>query len=205
MSIIAGLVNDKKRAAGAILCAAALCFPFFTITAGAHPEIEALLRILGYAFFGFYAVYRVILFIDFSRSSKLLFLAPLGLLFGRLGDAAGTWIGILLDTHPIALVSLIAALFVLCIFLFFYLFQNLYMQPTASAQERVQAFAARYDLSAREAELVALVIGSKTNKEIAESLFISENTVKFHMRNLLKKTGCTNRSEVIHLFEESPR
>ena len=203
--LVAGLVNDKKRAAGAVLCMAALCFPFFTITAGGHPEIDVLLRILGYTFFGFYAVYRVILFIDFAQYRQLLFLAPLGLLFGRLGDAAGTEIGILLKAHPIALVSLIAALFVLCVFLFFYLFQNLYMQPAASAQERVQAFAARFDLSAREAELVALVTNGLTNKEIAESLFISENTVKFHMRNLLKKTGCTNRSEVIHLFEETHR
>ena len=40
-----------------------------------------------------------------------------------------------------------------------------------------------------------------TNKEIAEHLFITENTVKFHMRNLLRKTGCSRRKELLALFE----
>ena len=45
-------------------------------------------------------------------------------------------------------------------------------------------------------------VTAKTNKEIAEALFISENTVKFHMRNLLKKTDCKKRGDVIKLFHE---
>jgi FixJ family two-component response regulator len=46
----------------------------------------------------------------------------------------------------------------------------------------------------------AVPVEGSSNKDIAAKLFISENTVKFHIRNLLKKTGCANRSGLISLF-----
>ena len=33
-------------------------------------------------------------------------------------------------------------------------------------------------------------------------MYISENTVKFHVRNALKKTECAKRSEIISLYHE---
>jgi DNA-binding CsgD family transcriptional regulator len=50
-------------------------------------------------------------------------------------------------------------------------------------------------LSAREAEILRLVAGGLSNREIGESLFISEHTVANHMRNILRKTECANRTE----------
>lgn len=200
--IAAGLVNDRKRSAGAVLCIAALVFPFFTIIAGNNADINYLLWILNYVFFGFYAVYRVLLFIDISHSSsELAWIACLGLMWGRLGDAAGAAAGITLSGRPVTLLTLMAILFVLCIFLFFHLYHMLYMRPAAPEPDFVQTFAARYDLSQRETDIVRLLLDGCTNKEIAEHLFITENTVKFHMRNLLRKTGCSRRKELLALFE----
>ena len=200
--IAAGLVNDKRRSAGAVLCIAALVFPFFTIIAGNNADINYMLWILNYVFFGFYAVYRVLLFIDISHSSSALaWIACLGLMWGRLGDAAGAAAGITLSSRPVTLLTLMAVLFVLCIFLFFHLYHMLYMQPAAPEPDFVQIFATRYDLSQRETDIVRLLLDGCTNKEIAEHLFITENTVKFHMRNLLRKTGCSRRKELLALFE----
>ena len=50
-------------------------------------------------------------------------------------------------------------------------------------------------LTEREMELVSLLVAGKSNKEIAERLFISENTVKYHIRNILQKLGVQNRTE----------
>lgn len=50
-------------------------------------------------------------------------------------------------------------------------------------------------LSAREAEILRLVARGLSNKEIGRSLFISEHTVANHMRNILRKTECANRTE----------
>jgi DNA-binding CsgD family transcriptional regulator len=51
------------------------------------------------------------------------------------------------------------------------------------------------DLSPREIEVLRLIASGKSNQEIAETLFISRNTVSTHVRNILTKTGSANRTE----------
>jgi len=53
----------------------------------------------------------------------------------------------------------------------------------------------RANLSPREEEVLHLVSQGATNKEIADSLFISENTVKTHLRNIMDKLHLANRSQ----------
>ncbi len=50
-------------------------------------------------------------------------------------------------------------------------------------------------LSPREGEVLQLVAHGATNKQIADSLFISENTVKTHLRNIMDKLHLANRSQ----------
>ncbi|MBI4188076.1 MAG: response regulator transcription factor [Chloroflexi bacterium] len=54
---------------------------------------------------------------------------------------------------------------------------------------------ANADLSPREGEVLQLVAQGATNKEIAESLFISENTVKTHLKSIMEKLHLANRSQ----------
>lgn len=49
------------------------------------------------------------------------------------------------------------------------------------------------ELTSREIEVLELVVEGNTNKEIAESLSITENTVKIHLRNILEKLHLQNR------------
>jgi DNA-binding CsgD family transcriptional regulator len=50
-------------------------------------------------------------------------------------------------------------------------------------------------LSVREVEVLALVAGGRSNREIAETLHISPNTAANHVRSILQKTACANRAE----------
>ncbi|MEX1103983.1 MAG: LuxR C-terminal-related transcriptional regulator, partial [Dehalococcoidia bacterium] len=50
-------------------------------------------------------------------------------------------------------------------------------------------------LSPREREVLALVAAGKTNRAIADQLFISEKTVARHMSNMFTKLGLSSRSE----------
>ncbi len=52
-------------------------------------------------------------------------------------------------------------------------------------------------LTDRELEVLRLVAQGKSNREIAEDLFISENTVKNHVRNILEKLHLHTRMEAV--------
>jgi DNA-binding NarL/FixJ family response regulator len=51
------------------------------------------------------------------------------------------------------------------------------------------------NLSQREVEVLRLLAAGKSNREIADTLYISPSTVASHVRHILTKTGCTNRTE----------
>jgi LuxR family maltose regulon positive regulatory protein len=50
-------------------------------------------------------------------------------------------------------------------------------------------------LSEQELNVLGLVVAGKTNREIAEELFISVGTAKWHVHNILQKLGVSNRSQ----------
>jgi DNA-binding NarL/FixJ family response regulator len=53
-------------------------------------------------------------------------------------------------------------------------------------------------LTDREREVLELLVaGVTSNRELAERLFVSENTVKYHLRNILQKLHLQNRAQVI--------
>jgi two-component system NarL family response regulator len=52
-------------------------------------------------------------------------------------------------------------------------------------------------LTGREIEVLGLVAQGNTSREIGEILFISENTVKNHIRNILDKLGLHSRNEAV--------
>jgi DNA-binding CsgD family transcriptional regulator len=54
-------------------------------------------------------------------------------------------------------------------------------------------------LSPREREVLRLVASGARNRDIAKKLGISENTVKFHVSNLLRKAGALSRAELAAL------
>jgi len=71
--------------------------------------------------------------------------------------------------------------------------QHLALRQNLQARNRSQ-------LSRREEQLLQLLCAGLTNKEIANQLHLSEHTVKNHVHRILRKTGTTDRVELIDLY-----
>jgi NarL family two-component system response regulator LiaR len=71
-----------------------------------------------------------------------------------------------------------------------------YIDPSV-AKELVQAPAGSDDLTAREVEVLRQLALGQSNKEIAASLSVSEETVKTHVGHILAKLRVENRSQAI--------
>lgn len=61
-----------------------------------------------------------------------------------------------------------------------------------------------FNITDREQEVIKLICDGKTNKEIADSLFISIQTVKDHVYRVFKKVGIRNRVQLTNIFGQYP-
>jgi predicted ATPase/class 3 adenylate cyclase/DNA-binding CsgD family transcriptional regulator len=67
---------------------------------------------------------------------------------------------------------------------------------TVPAARRTAAGSPAGPLSAREREIMALLAGGASNAKIAETLFVTPNTVRTHLDRIRDKTGARNRAEL---------
>ena len=57
-------------------------------------------------------------------------------------------------------------------------------------------------ITTRELEILELIAGGLSNREIAESLFVSENTVKTHSSRLFEKLSAKRRTQAVQIGKE---
>jgi DNA-binding NarL/FixJ family response regulator len=65
--------------------------------------------------------------------------------------------------------------------------------PTPAAEP-----ATRDGLTARELEILRLVAAGASNGRIARTLWVAEQTVKYHLSNIYRKLGVANRTQASH-------
>jgi DNA-binding NarL/FixJ family response regulator len=53
------------------------------------------------------------------------------------------------------------------------------------------------DLTARETEVLSQIAGGNRNRDIAEKLFITEETVKVHIKHIMEKLGASDRTQAV--------
>lgn len=58
----------------------------------------------------------------------------------------------------------------------------------------------KFKFTKREADIIDCLIQGKNNTQLAEALNISENTIKTHIKNIYKKTGSNNRTELTYVL-----
>lgn len=65
----------------------------------------------------------------------------------------------------------------------------------AHVAERLASRLKRPELNQREVEILQMLVRGRSNKEIAASLFVADDTIKFHLKSLFSKLSVQSRSE----------
>ena len=74
---------------------------------------------------------------------------------------------------------------------------NRLMRSIANREQQNANATPSVHLTPRELELLKYVADGLSNKAISQALSITENTVKYHLRNILQKLGAQNRTEAV--------
>jgi DNA-binding NarL/FixJ family response regulator len=53
------------------------------------------------------------------------------------------------------------------------------------------------ELTVREIDVLRHIAGGNRNRDIAEQLFISEETVKVHVKHIMEKLGASDRTQAV--------
>lgn len=72
-----------------------------------------------------------------------------------------------------------------------------YREQERSVANRCVRLARDFDLTRREEDVLVLLAEGRTRSEMAKILFVSDNTVKTHMRNLYKKLKVGSKDELV--------
>lgn len=78
-----------------------------------------------------------------------------------------------------------------------------YTPNTLTAKEESVANDVAEQLTGRERQVLTLMTSGKTNAQIAERLFVSEGTVKSHVRHIMQKLAASNRTDAVARYRFS--
>jgi DNA-binding CsgD family transcriptional regulator len=89
-----------------------------------------------------------------------------------------------------------------CIFYIFSYYGNISFAPHSIIIPL--RFKQEYRISKREEEIISLLLGQKSYREIAEKLFISIKTVETHISHIYIKTSVKNQKELVQKVSSYP-
>lgn len=95
-------------------------------------------------------------------------------------------------THPMALSTLLRAT------LNGHIFHRFSYARTITRDQKGEMAGQDLPLTSRELEILQLVAAGATNSDVARKLWVTEQTVKFHLRNIYRKLDVANRTEASH-------
>ncbi len=106
---------------------------------------------------------------------------------------------------PYKLIYISYFIFSLQIYLFIFRnYVHTYEPERPFLADDILRFYSESHISEREQEIIGLLIEGKTNREIADELFISYNTVKTHIRNVYKKLEVSSKLQLVYRIRNHP-
>ena len=201
--ILCGFVMDKSRFVGSILTIASLAYPLIFVALIGDGVNSTVALACSYIFRGFITIYYVTTFTDLgAEDPRLLPLAPIGLMISRAVEAVVSLLLLLIPIPEVAQLVGSAICFLPLLAIFVISMNKKFAPVPLTPERRFATYAEKYDLTSREMEILRCLTEGLSDSEIAEKYYISKNTVRFHVSNLLKKTGSTSRVDAVRSLEK---
>ena len=201
--VLAGIIIDRKVFIGEILVVATLIYPLIATSLFNQGTNNTITLSLSYVFRGFITIYYVISFTKlYKESSEYLLYASTGLFVSRIVEGIISIIFMRIALSDTFQLIFSAIMFIPLLIIFVKIQNEKYAIPPISETKKITLFCEKYELTNREKEILILLTKDYTDSGIAEELFISKNTVRFHISNLLKKTNAKSRIDVANLLNK---
>lgn len=201
--IAAGIVFDKSRRFGTILTVAFLSYYIISaFLVNSNAISPSVMMSLGYVFMSFISVYRYVMVADLSNEyPQFIPDAGYGLMVSRIAEGL-TSLFMMLFPVSLTMHTIITLLFYSPLVIVAIMTDNIkYSSSSQSESKRFYKLCIEYNLTSREQEICRLIIENNSDDEIANKLFISKPTVRFHISNIFKKTKAKSRIEIKRMFE----
>lgn len=199
----AGLLFDKSRRFGSILTVAFLSYYIISAFLVNNIISPSAMMSLGYIFMSFISVYRYVKVADLSIDyPQLIPFVGYGLMLSRIAEGLTSLFMMLL---PVSLTVhvIITLLFYSPLVIVSIMTDNIkYSSSLQIENKHFAILCEKYNLTSREQEIIKLIIENASDDEIANKLYISKPTVRFHISNIFKKTKTKSRTETRRLFEK---
>ena len=185
--LVAGYLADKKNSLFEILTIVSFIFSLLTIILLKDGYSIKLIAGLSYSFVAFFVVYRTISFMSYVDNKKnMMFACAFGLMYSRIMEGLMVLFEDKLISHYTLLIVVFMILLSLVIVLYFLFY---YQKNIMSENDAIKNISIKYKLGSQEEKVLALLIQGLSNQEIADTLYVSVNTIRNHIANIYKKTG----------------
>ena len=185
--LIAGFLVDKKKDLFDILTIVSFVFSLLAIILLKEDYSINLIAGLSYTFVAFFVLFRTMTFVNLSDNKKsIIWASAFGLMYSRIMEG----LMVLFEDYLIRHYTLLIVVITICLSLVIVLYFILYFQNNKmSENDAVRQISVKYKLGTQEEKVLNLLIQGLSNQEIAETLYVSVNTIRNHVANIYKKTG----------------
>ena len=201
--IICGLIMDKSRLIGSICTIASLAYPLIFVALIGDGVNGTVALAFSYIFRGFITIYYVTAFTDLGYDDhRFLPLAAVGLMVSRAVEAVVSLVLLLVPVPEVAQLIGSAICFLPLLAMFVIDMSKRFAPMPVTPEKKFATYAEKYDLTSREMEILKCLTEGLSDSEIADKYYISKNTVRFHVSNLLKKTGSASRVDAVRSLDK---
>ncbi|MCI1952090.1 MAG: helix-turn-helix transcriptional regulator [Clostridiales bacterium] len=187
------------------LTAITICYANSKLVTLKHLGQASLIAVIAYEVFTVLINYREIPNKELKRTSRIFAIITLSFLPFLAFEYIRTEMNVLKDLQVLKMLALPAYFLIINISILHWSYAYFNTPAYISENKLTQYFIEKYGITDKETEVIELILGGLTYKQIADRLFISPKTVDNHVQNIYKKLQVTSKMQLSNLIRSKEK